>query len=333
MNIISGSTNNIFYTKAVNFDDRVSIDTETGLANLMVNGDAEFGSNYNLLAGGVSRTGSYDGSYCFVDNGYRGYTGAVFIPVNTSDTYLLSAYFKSMGTPQSAGYAGLACFDEDLNFIDLRNNGDSGNTTLAVAVNNGDTSITLTDASGWQGTGAQYYFKNILFYPANHPKYYTPWGYTRFGFGHPTYPDIYYGTRNGNVLSLSTDGVNNNMTWSFGTLPAGTPVSNGLAGGTYGYYLSCGAAFPTTWTKYSVTLTGEGKSSGCGYNVFRYGTKYVTWMALTNYGQAATTSLFYDNVVFANMTNKSQTYAFNKQMSRAKLGTAFAQNFNELGIS
>jgi len=176
MNIISGSTNNIFYTKAVNFDDRVSIDPETGLANLMVNGDAEFGSNYNLLAGGVSRTGSYDGSYCFVDNGYRGYTGAVFIPVNTSDTYLLSAYFKSMGTPQSAGYAGLQCFDEDFNFIDLRNNGDSGNTTLAAAVNNGDTSITLTDASGWQATGAQYYFKNILFYPANHPKYYTPWG-------------------------------------------------------------------------------------------------------------------------------------------------------------
>jgi len=56
-------------------------------------------------------------------------------------------------------------------------------------------------------------------------------------------------------------------------------------------------------------------------------------MALTNYGQAATTSLFYDNVVFANMTNRSQTYAYNKQMSRAKLGTTFAQNFNELGIS
>ncbi len=56
-------------------------------------------------------------------------------------------------------------------------------------------------------------------------------------------------------------------------------------------------------------------------------------MALSNYGQASTAVLYYDNVVFANMTNKSQTYAYNKQMSRAKLGTAFAQNFNELGIS
>lgn len=333
MNIVSGSTNNIFYTRAVNFDDRVFIDPETGYANLMVNGDAEFGTNYNLSAGGVSRTGSYDGSYCFYDNGYRGYLGSVYIPVNTGDTYLLSAYFKSMGTPQSAGYAGLACFDEDLNFIDLRNNGDSGNTTLASPVNNGDTTITLTDASGWQATGATYYFKNILFFPANHPKYYVPWQYTRFGFGHPTYPDIYYGTRTGNTLYLSTDGVNNNMTWSFGSLPAGTPVSNGLAGGTYGYYLSCGGSFPTTWTKYSVTLTGEGKSSGCGYNVFRYGTKYVTWMVLANYGQAGTAQLFYDNVVFANMTNRSQTYAYTKHMSRAKLGTLFTQNFNELGIS
>ncbi len=230
-----------------NFDDRVSIDPETGLANLMVNGNAEFGSTYNINAGGVSRTGSYDGSYCFVDVGYRGYTGGVYIPVNTGDTYLLSAYFKSVGSLQSAGYAGLQCFDEDFNFIDLRNNGDSGNTTLAAAVNNGDTSITLTDASGWQATGAQYYFKNILFYPANHPKYYTPWGYTRFGFGHPTYPDIYFGTRTGNTLYLSTDGVNNNMTWSFGTLPVGTPVSNGLAGGTYGYYLSCGGFGSSAW--------------------------------------------------------------------------------------
>ena len=333
MNIVSGSTNNIFYTRAVNFDDRVSIDPETGYANLMVNGNAEFGSNYNLSAGGVSRTGSYDGSYCFYDNGYRGYLGSVYIPVNTGDTYLLSAYFKSMGTPQSAGYAGLQCFDEDFNFIDLRNNGDSGNTTLASPVNDGDTTITLTDASGWQATGATYYFKNILFFPANHPKYYVPWQYTRFGFGHPTYPDIYYGTRTGNTLYLSTDGVNNNMTWSFGSLPAGTPVSNGLAGGTYGYYLSCGGSFPTTWAKYSVTLTGEGKSSGCGYNVFRYGTKYVTWMVLANYGQAGTAQLFYDNVVFANMTNRSQTYAYTKHMSRAKLGTLFTQNFNELGIS
>jgi len=333
MNIVSGSTNNIFYTRAVNFDDRVSIDPESGLANLMVNGDAEFGTTYNINAAGVSRTGSYEGSYSFYNRGYNGYLGSVYIPVNTSDTYLLSAYFKSMGTPQSAGYAGLACFDEDLNFIDLRNNGGNGNTTLASPVNNGDTTITLTDASSWQTTGATYYFKNILFFPANHPKYYTPWGYTRFGFGHPTFPDIYYGTRNGNILSLSTDGVNNNMTWNFGSLPAGTPVSNGLAGGTYGYYLSCGGAFPTTWTKYSVTLTGEGLSSGCGYNVFRYGTKYVTWMVLANYGQAATTLLFYDNVVFANMTNRSQTYANNKHMSRAKLGTVFAQNFNELGIS
>lgn len=332
MNIVSGSTNNTFYTRAVNFDDRIVIDPETGYSNLMTNGDAEFGSTYNISAGGVSRTGSYEGSYCFVDVGYRGYLGSVYIPVNTSDNYLLSAYFKSMGTPQSAGYAGLTYFDEDLNFIDLRNQGGVGDTTLASPLNNGDTTITLTDASGWQATGAQYYFKNILFFPANHPKYYTPWTYTRFGFGHPTIPDLYYGTRNGNILSLSTDGVNNNLTWSYGSLPAGTPVSNGLAGGTHGYYLYCGGTMPTTWTKTSVNITGEGRTSGCSYNVFRFGTKYVTWMSLSNYGQASTAILYYDNVVFANTTNRSQTYAYNKHMSRAKLGTLNAYNFNELGI-
>jgi len=330
MNIISGSTNNIFYTRGYNFDDRVSIDPESGLANLMVNGNAEFGTNYNINSQGISRTGSYEGSYCFYDIGNAGYLGSIYIPVNTGDTYLLSAYFKSVGTLQSIGYSGLACFDEDFNFIDLRNNGGYGNTTLASPLNNGDTTITLTDASGFTSTGDTYYFKNILFYPATDPKYYTPWTYTRFGFGNPT---IYFGTRTGNTLYLSTDGVNNNLTWSYGSLPAGTPVSNGRAGGTYGYYLNCGGAYPTTWTKYSAMLTGEGLSSGCGNNAFRFGTKYVTWMVLPNYGQATTAILYYDNIVFANMTNRSQTYAYNKQMSRAKLGTTFAQNFNELGIS
>ena len=116
-------------------------------------------------------------------------------------------------------------------------------------------------------------------------------------------------------------------------MPAGTPVSNGRAGGTYGYYLNCGGTVPNTWTKYNVTITGENITSGCGYNVFRFGTKYVTWMTLPNYGQSSDAIVYYDNIVFANMTNRSQTYAYNKQMSRSKLGTAFAQNFNELGIS
>lgn len=333
MNIISGSTNNTFYTRGYNFDDRVSIDPETGLANLMVNGNAEFGSTYNISSQGVSRTGSYEGSYCFYDIGSTGYLGSVYIPVNTGDTYLLSYYAKSVGSVLSRMYTGLQCFDEDLTFIDLRNNGGIGNTTLAAPLNNGDTTVTLTDASAWSATGAAYYYKNILFFPANHPKYYTPWTYTRYGFGNPTIPDLYYGTRSGNVLSLSTDGVNNNLTWNYGNLPAGTPVSNGQAGGTYGYYLNCYTEIPNTWTKYSLTLTGEGLTSGCGYNVFRYGTKYVTWMSLSNYGQSSTSTVYFDNIVFANMTNRSQTYAYNKHMSQSKLGTAFAQNFNELGIT
>lgn len=328
MNIISGSTNNIFYTRGYNFDDRVSIDPESGLANLMVNGNAEFGTTYNISAtGGVSRTGSYEGSYCFYDIGNSQYLGSVYIPVNTSDTYLLSSYQKSMGSILSRTYSGFACYDEDFNFIDLRNCGGYGNTTLAAPVNNGDTTITLTDGSGWQATAAAEYYKIILFFPATDPKYYTPWAYSRFGYGNPT---IRYGTRSGNTLYLSTDGVNNNMTWSYGTLPAGTPVSNGVAGGTYNYAMTGFTEIPNVWTKYSTTVTGENVSSG---NIFRFGTKYITWMILANYGQTINSILYYDNVVFANMTNRSQTYAYNKQMSRAKLGTTFAQNFNELGIS
>ena len=75
------------------FNEMVMFGLRTSKGISFTDIENEFGSIYNMNAGGISRTGSYEGSYCFIDNGYRGYSSDLFIPVNTGDTYLLSAYF------------------------------------------------------------------------------------------------------------------------------------------------------------------------------------------------------------------------------------------------
>ena len=67
-----------------------------------------------------------------------------------------------------------------------------------------------------------------------------------------------------------------------GTLPAGTPVSNGKAGGTYSYAFS-NPNYPETWTqKVTSVFTGESRNSS---TPFRYATKYIKFMILKNYNQ------------------------------------------------
>ena len=73
-----------------------------------------------------------------------------------------SATYVAYVFAHDAGGFGLAGTD---NVITCGSYVGNGNTTLASPLNNGDTTITLTDASGWQATGAAYYYKNVLFFP------------------------------------------------------------------------------------------------------------------------------------------------------------------------
>jgi hypothetical protein len=146
-----------------------------------------------------------------------------------------------------------------------------------------------------------YYYRNIIFFPATHPYYSTPWKYTRIGFGDY---NIYYNeivdiSGNGTEyrLRLSSDGAADTTMPNVGySLPAGTPVSRGVAGGTYNYVFV--TSFPETWTKYQTEpFTGEALTSSLP---FRHATKFVRFLSLTNYGQGSETttpSYLLDNVM------------------------------------
>lgn len=66
------------------------------------------------------------------------------------------------------------------------------------------------------------------------------------------------------------------------SLPAGTPVSRGVAGGSYNYALGA-PTYPTSWTRYATgVFTGENRNSS---TPFRYRTKYIKFLILRNYNR------------------------------------------------
>ena len=68
--------------------------------------------------------------------------------------------------------------------------------------------------------------------------------------------------------------------------PAGTPVSNGQAGGTYNYALGS-PIYPEEWTRYATApFTGEDRTSSVP---FRYSTKYIKFLILRNHARRTET--------------------------------------------
>lgn len=265
---------------------------------LFSNGNFELGTNKNFTFGTINSTDSYDGSYSLAVTGGGTVLGNEFVKVDTSKYYRMIIYAKTKtrSSPNNylgIGYLGFSTYDQFYNFIDLRNCGGNGNTVLTRACNPGDSYIYIASASGWTTNMSDlYYYRNVLFYPPSHPYYSAAWQYTRIGFGdyYLYYNSITDVSGNGTEwrLGLSSDGTNSTTMPNIGySLPVGTPVSRGVAGGTYSYVFG-NPEYPETWTQFdSGWFTGESYNSSVP---FRYGTKYITFMNLPNYGRTAETT-------------------------------------------
>jgi hypothetical protein len=243
--------------------------------------------------------------------------GNQYVSVDTSKTYQHAVSVRTitnnfLGNPGS-GHLGFACYDSSLRFIDLRNCGDIGNTTLSRDLNTGDAYAYLTSSSGWV-TGSNLVagdvsFRHVILYPATHPEFSTPWKYSRIGLGDFTicYKSMTQ-TVNGDwelKLANSSNADINMPNIGYST-PAGTPVSRGVAGGSYNYAHGDPNYSTASWTTY-VTPAFTGESRNSNYP-FRYGTKYIRFLNLANYnfrlqntGSSATYAL--DNIILAQCPN------------------------------
>ena len=291
-----------------------SIARTAGVNQLMINGFCELSSSYNI-GSPITSDNSLGTTYVFQETTYQTKLGSVYIPVNTAQSYSFSAWVRSAGTTGSVLYMGYACYDKNKLFIPIYTQGGIGNTTLAAQLNVGDKTASISSNTNWALTGDPYYTKYINIYLATDPDYYTPYAYTR--------TNALYTTQSGTNLYLTTP-------WAGATIPAGTPVSNGRDGGTYDYVLNVGTTVPATWTYLSTTLVGEGNVQTTGhYRQFKYGTSYILWMALVNYGGVGN-DLRFGKIVFGNIDDPKVALPYNKNMSVSSQNIVMCGGMNEI---
>ncbi len=178
--------------------------------------------------------------------------------------------------PASRHFLGFASYDIDGNFISMYNYSKlsgSTDTTLAAPLNPGDTTITLTDATGWSN-GATSHRRSIVWY-----------GYTdSTGY---TYPDYTY-TRNQAINAWDAGGVSGNVItlsspWSGPALAAGDAIRNTNSGGSYQYSLLSNGHIDEVGGTYAANIGGGFIPNGAGgTNLWRPGTHSIRALALAN---------------------------------------------------
>lgn len=249
-----------------------------------------------------------------------------YIPVDPSKTYTLSyrvkGYRTSSGGRQPQHYLGFTTYDSSKRFIDLRNCGGVGNTTLSRALNPGDAYAYISSNSGWYTgsnvTGNRYYFRNVMLYPPTHPEFSGAHRYTRIGYQES---GLYFraceptGSGSEHRLTLCNSGDSPiNFSYSAHACPAGTPVHRGVAGGTFNYTFSRKTySVGNPWSTQLATFTGESRNSG---QPFRFNTAFIRAMILHNYahpndgGSYPYSETLWDRMLF--IENESGTkYDFN----------------------
>lgn len=258
------------------------------------------------------------------------------LEVDTSKLHTLSYRVKGHKMSTNANgdnvrnprhYLGFSCFDENNNFIRLEHCGGVGNTTLSRPLNQGDSYVYLTSSSGWPTgadiTSTRYYFRALILYPPTHPKYSAPYEYSRIGTrggadggSGEHYIKSLVQTPQGDWEGKLCNANNTDRTWNYTEpypLPAGTPISRGVAGGTYNYCFGRRQyAVNGNWTTLITTFSGENRNSG---TPFRYATKYIKAMILHNYalpndgGSIPYPESLFDRMLF--IENDGNKYDFN----------------------
>ncbi len=274
--------------------------------NFYTNGNFKFltsgGSLLNFSQGTVNSTTKltgYNYSLQMPQVQYSTFLSDNYVEVDTSKTYVMTVKNRTLtkGGPGndvlSGGHTGYITYDSSFRFIDLRNCGGVANTYLTRALNPGDAYAYVSNQNNqWMAAGNPGYFRHFMVYPPSHPEFNAPWRYTRIGFPDP---EIYYNEVTdigGGELRIRFSNYDGSSWTTFPNIgystPVGTPVMNGVAGGTYSYVFYPTEAPYGSWATYtSSPFTGEDRNSG---TPFRYGTKYVSFMHLINYAVPGGTS-------------------------------------------
>lgn len=207
------------------------------------------------------------------------------IPIDPTREFVLSAQALrgaavGDGSPVSDQHTlGFTSFDSDgqeILPIHVTRYASATDTTLATALNVGDTTIHLANASGWSNLG-----------PADTR------GMAWFGYSDSagqTYPDYSY-TRNvavdrvnglWDIGAISGNTITLRSPWSGPALAAGSAIRNAADGERLNAALLDRGTIPNQWTDFSATVSGSWLNGQPQANAFRPGTAFIRPAALLN---------------------------------------------------
>jgi len=252
---------------------------------LMTNYNGLLGNNYNFPGWTFDgQEANYSpGSFKFVGSSGNSFTSE-YIAVDTAYKYKMSLDAKTLNGV-GRYYCMTLCYDVDQNQINANNHMYRANTstTLAVALNPGDTTVTLA------GTGSNWYDGGTAGV-STHLRSLIIWEYTNsLGYTYPpeTYSRLWYSNAwdpnniNGNVITLRT-------AWAGPSYPVGTRLSNGSSGGSYKYNVMSNKLLTTDWTQSVGFMDGVDLSGTNVYDKFPPGTAKIRMGFLPNYNSGST---------------------------------------------
>lgn len=280
--------------------------------NLFVNGTGLMGNNYNM-SGFTFDVDTHGGGGSFAVNvQQQSRLSDEFIPVDPTKGYTLSLWAKagnqdgSLFNVANRQYAGFAFFDADQRSLDYMHRvkvGTSVNAVLTAQLAPGDTTMQVSDTTGWHN-GASATHRHFVWWPYTNLKGYTYPDYTysrntsyntvvrpAYGTGTVIYGTWQAGGIVGNTITLTAP-------WAGETLPAGTPVQNIANGSTYIYSLLGNHIVPNTWTNYTCTMFGlnNSKSINRDATMLAPGAAFVKLLWLVNYHGAADNMIRYSDI-------------------------------------
>ena len=249
-------------------------------SGLFKNGCFTSGDNSEFTSYSTYTDDSYSGTSCIAQDQTNrfgtGVTSDKYIEVDPQNEYyqmslMVKTYSRSYNNRLGSGYLGFACYDKDFYFIAYGQGFSRHNTTLSRALNAGDTTMYVVDATNWGPTSV--YNRQVNFYPPG-TDYATVGAYSRYNI-RLNYPVSM--TQLTGEWSVPLPGG------SPYTFPAGTPVGRSSDGGTYQYALGA-PEYPETWTNYRTgVMHGWVKDQPASGADFRWGTKYIRFLNLCNY--------------------------------------------------
>lgn len=293
---------------------------QSRLQNLVTNGSGLLGNNYNFSGFSFDSVETHGGGGSFAKYGSATILSDELIPVDPERSYREVAWVKSGNTggteyaPTNKQYFGVALYDIDglaMSTYHTMIYAGSSDTTLAADLNNGDTTITLTNATGWNNAGA-YHERQIRWYGYTNSNGYTYPDYT-YSRNTTSSAAIFpaYNVQGGSLGAWAAGGISGNVItltspWTGGHIAAGTAVSNSSDGPTYKYITIYGVTVPNAWTRYEGYIGTLDTARSNSFTKFPYGTAYVKLLYLANHSSGDTANrIRYSDVWFSEMSSRN----------------------------